>query len=442
MRIGILTAALLIAPLVAEANVELTVKSDHTTFAVKGVQTTDDKNPPSSKTIHLTLGTHWVQWDSGTDRGVYDFAKRIVITVDPQAHRLVEDSLYAVVSSRAAELENRRMMSNSVASAQPEDSPLLPTLAEHELALRGDTQRASGIERKGGDGEQRYLWGKKELFAYSTKLLPLPPADRDLYIRYVRYTVGGHPEILADLQKLDGIPKWLRYRDPANGNAQQLAVLESRRAPDGPYSLPALEKATLKNPAAAAAAAAVAASTPDSRAIAVARILTQANEAADAGKPLQAMLGYLERRLMIDGEMPPDFTKRAEVIVRDENVRALLGAFQAENEIQAKACIATLVGLAHLAGDKAYVVGIFRANMEIRLGNAETATGLLVAALTKNPFITGVWKDLGDSLDTGFDSADTWRCYEIARLIAPAHGLLAEIALREAALAKEHPEYF
>jgi hypothetical protein len=65
-----------------------------------------------------------------------------------------------------------------------------------------------------------------------------------------------------------------------------------------------------------------------------------------------------------------------------------------------------------------------------------------VAALTKNPFITGVWKDLGDSLNTGYDAADTWRCYDTARLIAPAHGLLAEVARAEAAMAKEHSEYF
>ena len=65
-----------------------------------------------------------------------------------------------------------------------------------------------------------------------------------------------------------------------------------------------------------------------------------------------------------------------------------------------------------------------------------------MAALAKNPFITGVWKDLGDSLDTGYDAADTWRCYEMARIIMPTHKLLAGIARGEAEMAREHPEYF
>src|SRR6185503_1760629 len=159
---------------------------------------------------------------------------------------------------------------------------------------------------------------------------------------------------------------------------------------------------------------------------------TKANEAADAGKPLQAMLGYIERQLMIDGEMPADFHKRSETILRDDNVKALLAAVQANSETQARDDVATLTRLSSLAGEKAYVIGIFRANMESQLGNRETAIGLFVAALTKNPFITGLWKDLGDNLDTGYDAADTWRCYETARIIAPGHRMISEIARGEA----------
>src|SRR5260370_36885896 len=104
------------------------------------------------------------------------------------------------------------------------------------------------------DGEQRYLWHEKELFAYSTELVPLPASARDLYIRYLRYNVGVHPEILDDLAKLDGIPKWLRRSDPATGDVQRLDVIDVTETPDAPYGLPPFQKETLKDPAAAAAA--------------------------------------------------------------------------------------------------------------------------------------------------------------------------------------------
>ena len=442
-RTAIATALLVFIPLLARANTELTVKSERTSFPVKGLQTqSGDKQPPADQTIHLTLGSRWIEWADGSNRGVYDFAKRVLFGVDPQTHHLVEESMYAAFSGRDAELENRMTLGGALAAGKVENNPMSPTLAEHQLSLRRDAKRASGIEHKSSEGEQQYLWQGKELFAYSTKLVPLTAADRDLYIRYIRYTVGGHPEILDDLQKLDGIPKWVRYSDPAAGAALRLEVLESRKTPDADYVLPPLEKAPMKNPAAAAAAARVASSTPESRAAFAARILAAANEAADMGRPLQAMLGYIELQLMIGGEMPPDFNKRAEGITHDGNVRALAGVFQAANEAQARANVATLQGLAALAGDKAYVLGIFRANMESSLGNREAATSLLVAALTKNPFITGVWKDLGDSLDTGYDAVDTWRCYEMARIIAPKHKLLDGIAAGEAEMVREHPEYF
>jgi hypothetical protein len=154
------------------------------------------------------------------------------------------------------------------------------------------------------------------------------------------------------------------------------------------------------------------------------------------------MLGYLERNLMIGGDLPADFQARKEKIVQNANVQALVASIQATSEAQAKANVATLTRLALLAGEKAYVTGIFRANMESPLGNREAAVDLFVAALSKNPFITGVWKDLGDNLNGGYDAVDTWRCYDIARIITPTHPILADIAQREAAMLKGHAEYF
>jgi len=346
------------------------------------------------------------------------------------------------VSGKDAELDNRMMLGSALEAGKVLDSPMSPTLVEHQLSLRHDVHRASGIERKGAEDEQRYLWREKELFAFSTKLVPVTAAERDLFLRYLRYRIGGHPEVFEDLQKLDGIPKWLRYRDPGLGEAIRLEILDSKKTPDAHYVLPKLEKAPMKNAGAAAAAAAVQASTPESRAAFAEHILTAANEAADAGKPLQAMLGYIERQLMIDGEMPPDFHKRSESILRNDNVKALLAAVQANSETQARDDLATLTRLAALAGEKAYVAGIFRANMESQLGNRDAAITLFVAALSKNPFITGVWKDLGDNLDTGYDAADTWRCYQTARIITPGHRMLSDLARGEAAMAARYPEYF
>jgi hypothetical protein len=233
---------------------------------------------------------------------------------------------------------------------------------------------------------------------------------------------------------------WLRYTDPGFGDTKRIEVTQKSETPDAPYALPALERTTLQNPSAAAAAAAVIASTPESRATAAARIVAAANRAADGGRPLEAMLGYLEHNLML-GDLPADFKTRQAALTQNADVKTLFGALHASSEQEAKRNVATLKQLESAAGEKAYVLGIFRADFEGNLGNGETAIALLAGALSQNPFITGVWKDLGDALD-GYDAADAWRCYEMARRIEPRHSLLAAVNSREETMLKEHPEFF
>jgi hypothetical protein len=93
-RIAIATALLVFAPLLAKANTELTVKSERSSVPVKGMQTLNgDKQPPANQTIHLTLGARWIEWADGISRGVYDFAKHVILDVDPQTRHLVELSM-------------------------------------------------------------------------------------------------------------------------------------------------------------------------------------------------------------------------------------------------------------------------------------------------------------------------------------------------------------
>ncbi len=436
-------AAFLVLPSFALANVEITARSTQSTIAVKGAVQIKGGDKPETRDVHLTLGARWVQWDDGNSRGVFDFGRRVAVFVDSEKKRLNEQSLYALLSGRLMELDNRLMLGKTLEAAGGTQANLMAaTLAEHQLAVRAEGAGPSGIERASVTGERRYVWQKKEMFAHSTELVPLPPAARDLYVQYVRYMIGAHPEILADLQKLDGAPKWLRRTDPGFGGVERFEIVAAKETPDRPYALPAMEKMPLQNPDAAAAAAVVAASTAQSRADAAARLIAGANAAAEAGKPLQAMLGYLEYNLTTGAPLGDDFNRHRDTVTADENVKAFIGSLQPRSAEAAKAAIATLTRLAPLAGPKAYVLGIFRANFETGLDNREAAVDLFTAALKENPFLTGVWKDLGNALDTGYDASDAWRCYEVARIIAPMHNLLTDVARREAALAKEHPEFF
>jgi hypothetical protein len=439
----ILLSALLLAPLGARANVELTLHTDRTQLPIKGMQNiTHDGDPPAKRTMHVTLGPDWFRRSTGSDSTTFDFAGRRVYTVDGAKHSLTNESLFANVQGRETELDNRLMQSKMLENLKgTAENPMAPTLSEHQIGMRRDAKRPSEIESRVSGGERRFTWHKKELFAWSTELVPLPAPARDQFVRFVRFCVSGHPEILAELAKLDGIPKRLRFTDPGFGQRLAIEVTEVTQTPDAAYVPPADAKETIDDPAIATAVAAVKASTSESRKEAVTRLTAAASAAADGGHPLDAMLGYLEVNIMT-GQIPADLVTRKDSVRADANVQALLTAVQAKNQAEAKAAVTTLTRLQMVAPDKAYVLGIFRANMEKHLDDGKSAITDLEAALAKNPLLTGVWKDLGDALFNGYHSENAWQCYDTAALIMPQHSMLGDIAKEATRLTKEYPEYF
>jgi tetratricopeptide (TPR) repeat protein len=400
-----------------------------------------DPEPPAEQTLHVTLGTTWFRLDDGSEADIFDFERRRIHRVDASNHLLGDESLYAVLAGREAELSNRGSMDKALQVFKDSGRTSL-RVAEHGLSMRTDAKEPSGIQSSIADGEKRYSWNELELLAWSTELLPAKPAERDQFVQLIRYGFGGHPEILADLGCLDGIPKWLRISDPLTEEATRIEVTVGESTSNSPCPPVPSETAEVdEDPVIAGAIAAVKASTSDSREALVASILAAASAAEVADRPLEAMLGYLELSV-IDGQLPPEFLERKDVISANEDVQALVTALGAAEKKDAKAAIKTLTRLQGIAPGKAHVLSIYKANMAQLLGKSEDAVADFRAALGKNPFLTGVWKDLGDIHFQDFDTLLAWRYYEVARSIVPEHPQLAAIGLLEARLAETYPDYF
>lgn len=59
-----------------------------------------------------------------------------------------------------------------------------------------------------------------------------------------------------------------------------------------------------------------------------------------------------------------------------------------------------------------------------------------------DPFLTGVYHDLGRFLERSFQHPLAWECYDLARKLYPNHPLLKDVAEEESALEKAEPQYF
>lgn len=85
---------------------------------------------------------------------------------------------------------------------------------------------------------------------------------------------------------------------------------------------------------------------------------------------------------------------------------------------------------------------VYEANFLADVGEGELAEKLFLEALEANDLLAGAWFDLGGLYHKRYETPVAWRCWDIARKIAPDHGLLKNADRREARLIEWHPEYF
>lgn len=399
--------------------------------------------PPRDEkaTVRVILGPGYARTESEKDATVYDFTARRVLRLDRKTEELSNDSLYATVGGRRYELDNRAFLSGVMQGAGVKNEATSLTRSEHELSMRHPENKEPKIASKTAKGEQRFSHGRSELMAWSSETIAAEPAERDAFIRFFRLKYGGHPDAVAALQKVNGIPKRIRITTGMVRETTRIEIADVQRTPDAPYA-PLEGKEAAADGELAPAIAAVRTSTPESRAAKQEALLAAAVRAAGEQRYLAAILGFLEINLMTGRDLPPEFEANRAAIVADPDVRTLLTNLNPESEDAATKSLDALTRLQLAAPGKAYVTGIFKANIAGRLGRREDAFRDYQIALLANPLITGVWKDLGEHLFEAYNPYDAWRCWDIARMLAPGHPLLAEVNALEERLLKEFPEYF
>jgi len=435
-----LLALSLFASADSHANLELTLKTHRTMKPPKGVIKLTEEPREVRQTVRVTLGTDYVMADDGETTVIHDFAKRRVFTIDQKKKRLDDVSLFATVGGRVVELDNRIFLGQVAANSKVGQEHFALPLAEHELSLHRSDMPASKLDAKTTGGEYRHSWNHKELMAWSVETHAVTPLERDAFVRFVRHRFGGHPEVLATLQRIDGIPKRLRISKPAWGETTRIDVSEVRNTPDAPYP-PIEAKEVIDDAEMAAVVAVVHAATPESRKETRDAIVAEAVRAAEANQLLAAYLGFLEVSLMTDEPPPVEFIAYRDRFETDADTRAFLD-IEPKSEEEAKAAVATLGRLQLVAQRKAYVAGIMRANHQQNLGDHEAAFRNYRSALKANPLLTGVWKDYGQLLLHRYQADEAWHCWDTARKIAPQHPLMNDIDELEARLLQQNPGYF
>jgi hypothetical protein len=422
----------------ASGNVELKLRIDSTPPAsLRSGQRSSERR---QSVIQVTLGPGYLRVEKEGGVVIRDFSKRRIYSIDPANGTVRDDSLFSDVGFRARELDNRVFLGEVMGKAGLKENPVPLFLSEHQMSLqaKGDPEAVTHHET---GGEVLYEWNGQPVFSCSLDALPATDAERHAFVRFLRYEVGGHPAILADLESRSGIPRRVHIYGSAVVHDERCEILERSVTADAPYSLTNLRAAAVDEELAEAVAA-VRQSTAESLDSSLARLVTEAEELAGAKHQLEAMLTFLEYTLVSGRNLPPEFEPRKNALVADPGVHRLLESLNPASEAAARKALTVLASLRKSAGDKRYVTYIFEANIRTSLGQESTAIENFRSVLAKQPLLTGVWKDLGELYLGGYDAQRAWICWDAARRLAPTHPLLKDVGAREEKLLADYPDFF
>jgi len=425
----------------AGAAVRMTV---HAEFTSKATQADATLRPDTRSDLVVELADNYVVVKDGARRTVYDFAQRRQLTLDDIARTVDDYALYATVGFRELELRNRDGLAKGLAAAGIA-SPVPPVFEEQELSV----QRPQGAEvaaSKDGDGTS-FASGDAKLLHSSAAGTPVSAADAARFAQFLRYTYGGHPAILRALQQATQIPKQLDYSFRFPGSAATLAL---RIADVQTVTLPAnftrpsgyapkrssgtdaldsqVERAWIEQ----------AVPTPSDRARAAEAVTLMLRE----NQPFEAFLAFNELTLSGPGPLPVFDAAQRTQFQGDPSIRSATVALAARDPATQRQAANALRQLRPRAGARQYVLKLYEANLRAQLGERTTARVLFADVLQANPALAGAYKDAGDMYYMSFDAPHAWRCWDIARRLAPQFANVKAINAFEMTLAARYPEYF
>ncbi|MFG6442277.1 hypothetical protein [Roseateles sp. LKC17W] len=398
----------------------------------------------SQTTLDVTLGDKTMTVTSTDTTTVYDFAARKRWVIDRRTKTRVDYSLYDTVGFRTYELRNRNTLGAALSAAKVGDAVMVQVDNEHNLSVQDKPSAPLRVTTEGAN--ELFHAGPKLMFRRGAHLLPAKPGEARMFAQLLRYALGGHPQILSALAQADSIPaQFSLVAYDAVGSITQTVVIRhvhSNPVPAFDASAFPVRPASESGHPVDQALDRAAALTPDELLSARRRSKDELETALREGRALDAFLGMFEWSLMT-GEAPTPLTAdQKQLFQTNDAVRRVTVALSAKSKDDLAKAITDLTDIAKSTATKAHVLRIFEANNRAMLGDRKAAQKLFIDVLKTNPYIAGVYKDLGDSLFVEYDTPRAWRCWDSGRKMAPGFANFQAINQFETSLAARHPEFF
>ncbi|HEX9171615.1 MAG TPA: hypothetical protein VF861_03050 [Telluria sp.] len=398
------------------------------------------------KEMEVVLAETFISAKSLDETMVYDFGRRRRLVLDARTKTFDDYSLFDAVGFRELELRNRENIEKVLAAAKV-DASKMPGQVEHEHGLSVQHGAGSIIVERNENGDKVFAAAGATLLRRSDDARPVSAAEAERFVKFLRYTFGGHPAILRALQKEQRIPARITYtfRHAWGSNTVEVGVSAIRTA-DAPARF-SLEGYAQRSAASGGDAldALVDRAWKDPAAIASGNTSASAKDIEAAfrdGRPFDAFLALLEFQLSGGGQLPSFTDEQKRQLHDDPSVRQLSQALPAKDKDSLQKAIIVLQSLQARPTSKRHMLKLFEANDRVGLGEVPAARKLFVEVLQANPALVGAYKDVGDLYLRTFDTPRAWRCWDIGRRMAPQFSTLLTVTQYEQSLVTQFPEYF
>lgn len=418
----------------------------------------------------VLIGSDYVDISEGERETLYDFRLRRRLSLDRTARVFANFSLYGDVAFRQFELGKRvtlAAMFGGESSGEPLPLGLQPFWLESDLGVASGAKHEPVIERDTlADGAMRFRLDGEEVALFAPASEAVPAELRRSFARFLRLHLPIHPDILAAIA-LDGrLPQRLVLVRAAAGERRPIGlVLRAATLPKGDYPLPAdFAPRPLAGQASDAEALSLRGLLPIMLDTAAGRhgaprpladYRRAVDQALGRGQTFAATLVLAEAALQYGaaaGECAPglgwifpcrDAEELGRKLAADPRAALFYRAQTAEPKDPAAAA-ALWADLKHDDVANGYVIDAFLADRLSASGHREDAMGAFSRALHGNPYLAGVYKELGDHFLRASRTELAWICYDFGRVL-PGRSTsdpLAAVDALEDDLAAAFPQFF
>lgn len=404
--------------------------------------------------VEIVLGDTYLVHRDDTKTTVYDFAAKRISSRVGDSGPWHAASLYSDLWFRVAEYQNRQAIGKAFTAGGIGATTLGAGFSDdfelqHLFGLVMPTDRDAPVKEltmsAGADGGFVVKWKDREVTRCEFSASVVPVEFRPMAERAFTYLVRLHPRIRHELCAVTRVPQRLRteWRSPGTEGwtewtLQSVVVREGREeAPSSSWTYEPQNEGPLTEALRASHDAARWEKRTTSE-----EVMMLTERAMAAKRPLEALLTLLECNLQSGDDVSALIRRHQERFEKDKACRILFSALKPKDKAGAEKALAALRGIDRRSLQHGHVLDIFIANTLTALGKNDEAEKSFLTALQANPFIAGVWKDLGDLHRRNYHTQEAWLCYDNARRLYPAQRMLEEVTKLESRLEKDFPEFF